>query len=188
MGVWRVTALLCGVLLLPSTVVAADATVDIPELVLNQLLAGMGIQSASGVYQPPGTAPVSSSIPWQWWVTDSRFALAQGAMSFTATVRSQINGQQSSDTRTVPASAVFDASTSRLRINMGTFKVPLQSGGVTIAQVDVAKLYGVTVPVVPQTFTLALPGGSTRVVTARVAALTTTIQPGRLVLNVTVGY
>ena len=188
MGVWRMATLVWAALLLPAAVMAADATVDIPELVLNQLLADMGVQSASGIYQPQGTAPVSSNIPWQWWVTNARFALAQGAMSFTATVRSQVNGQQSSETRTVPASTMFDASTSRLRINMGAFKVPLQSGGVTVTQVDVAKLYGVTVPVVPQTFTLSLPGGSTRVVTARVAAVTTNVQPGRLVLNLTVGF
>jgi len=188
MGVRCLAALLCGILLLPGPAIAADATIDIPEVLLNQLVAGMGIQSASGVYQPQGTAPVSSIVAWQWWVTDARFAVTQGAMSFTATARWQVNGQQSSDTRTVPASTVFDASTSRLRINLGAFKVPVQSGGVTVTQIDVAKLYGLTVPVVPQTFTLSLPGGTTRLVTARVAGVTTEFQPGRFVLNLTVGF
>src|SRR5919204_1273941 len=57
-----------GVLLLAAAASAQNATVDIPELVLNRLVAGMGARSASGVYQPTGTVPASSIVPWQWWV------------------------------------------------------------------------------------------------------------------------
>ena len=179
---------LCGFLLHPRLAAAQNATVEVPQLVLNQLVAEMGVQSASGVYHPPGPAPASSAVPWQWWVTDARFTLGPEAMTFTASVRAQVNTQVTSETRTVPASVAFDPSTSRLRITVGTFKVPVQSAGVVLTQIDVAKLYGFAVPVAPQIFTLPLPGGGTRTVTAHVTGVTTQVQPGKLVLNVDVGF
>lgn len=178
----------CGILLLPSSSPAQDSTVDIPAGALNHLVNRLGSPSNAGIYVPPEAEPPSNALAWQWWVTDAQFSLSPGAMRFTATVRSQIGDQTSSETRTVPATILFDPSSGRLRISIAAFVVPLRVGEVTVTNVDVAKLYSLGVPIEPQTFVLSLPGGETRTLTGRVTGLTTQVEAGRLVLNVDVDF
>ena len=185
---------LCSILL-PGSLSAQNATVDIPAAALNHLVSRLGSPSDAGIFVPGGTAPQSSPLPWQWWITDAHFNLeagarpfAPGVMTFTATVQSRVGDQTSSQTHTAPASINFDPSSNRLRISITRFTVLMQADGVTVTEVDVAKLYGLAVPVEPQSATLPLPGGGTRSVTARVTAVSTQVEAGRLVLIVSVGF
>ena len=50
--------------------------------------------------------------------------------------------------------------------------MPIQTGAATITQVDVAKLYSISLPIEAQTLALPLPGGGTRTVTAKPVAVT----------------
>jgi hypothetical protein len=154
---------------------------------LNKLVGRMGSPSDFGISYPGGGAP-SVGLEWRWWVTDAHFTLTTGIITFTATVHSSVGGQESEETRTVPASVIFTAASSRVRLVLGPFTVPVQAAGVTVAQVDIAKLYGISLPIEPQTFTLPLPGGGTRTVTARAVGVTSQVFPDRLVLTVSVGF
>jgi hypothetical protein len=185
----RIAMLLaCSIALLPHSLRAQDAVIEVPGTALNDLIAQLGSPSASGNYLPPAPAPPGSPLPWQWWVTDAHFSLAPGALSFTATVLSQVGGQNFSKTMTVPASIVFDGTSSSLRISIASFVVPIQSGNITVAQVDVANIYGLSVPIEPQTFVVSLPQGGVRSVTGRVTGATMAVQSAQVVLNLAVGF
>src|SRR5260370_3837379 len=121
----------------------------------------MGPPWVFGIYYPGGGAP-SVGLGWRGWVTAALFPLTTEMITFTATVHSSVGGQESEETRTVPASVIFTAASSRVRLVLGPFTVPVQAAGVTVAQVDIAKLYGISLPIEPQTFTLPLPGRATR--------------------------
>ncbi len=179
----------CSIALFSYSLKAQDAVIDIPEKALNDLIAQLGSPSASGSYVSSAT---SQQVPWQWWVTDAHFSLAPGAMTFTATVLSAVGQENASKTMTVPASIVFDGASSSLRISISPFVVPIQSGDSTVTQtvtqVDVANIYGLSVPIVPQTFVLSLPGGGVRSVAGSVTGATMEVQSQQVVLNLTVGF
>ena len=177
--------LVCAIALSPCSLKAQDAVIDIPETALNNLIAQLGSPSEGGSYVSPGT---SQSVPWQWWVTDAHFSLAPGVLTFTATVLSQVGGQNFSKTITVPASIVFDSTSNSLRISIASFVVPIQSGNITVAQVDVANIYGLSVPIAPQTYVVYLPEGGVRSITGRVTGATMAVQSAQVVLNLAVGF
>jgi hypothetical protein len=174
-------------LVLSSPACAQSPVLEVPQLVLNSVVLQMGAFSDSGIYYPPSGAP-SNGTDWRWAITGARFNLTAGAMSFTATVSSRVAGQDKADTRTVPVSVGFDATSARVRLSLGAFMAPIQTAGVTITQVNVAKLYGISLPIEAQTLTLPLPGGGTRTVTAKPVAVTSQVLPGRLVLTVQVSF
>jgi len=182
------TLLALATALLPCSLKAQDAVIEIPGAALNDLIGRLGSPSASGSYLPPPPAQPSSPLPWQWWVTDAHFSLAPGALNFTATVLSEVGNQDFSMTITVPASIVFDGTTRTLRISLGPSIVPVQSGGITVTQVNVANIYGLSVPIEPETFVLALPSGGVRSVTGRVTGATMDVQSEKVVLNLAVGF
>jgi hypothetical protein len=126
-------------------------------------------------------------VAWQWWITSPRFALAEGAMTFTATVGTRIGDQTGTETRTVPAEVRFDPATSRLRIEPGPFTVPLELNGVPLTQVDVARLYRLSVPVDSQPVAVTLPDGSLRTLTAGARSITVQYRPQRLVVGLDLG-
>lgn len=136
--------------------------------------------------------PAGDPVTWQWWVTDAHFTLSTGSMTFTANVESRVGSQTNTVTRTVPASVSFDSGSNRLRINIGAFTVPLemQVGGSThtITQVDVAQLYRISIPIEPQTLSVALPGGGTRTLTGRAVSVTSQYLSGKILLTVNVGF
>jgi hypothetical protein len=120
--------------------------------------------------------PLGEPVQWQWWVTGARFTLQSNAMTFTATVRSRIGGNETTTTRTVPASVVFDSSTNRVVAKINAFAVPVQyaAGGTTItaATVDVAKLFSIAIPVEPQTIVVPpIQGSTSRTLIGKVAGL-----------------
>jgi hypothetical protein len=120
--------------------------------------------------------PVGELVPWQWWVTGARFTLQNNSMTFTATVRSRVAGIESNISRTVSASVIFDSSTNRIVTKINAFAVPLQhtAGGVTVtvATVDVAKLFSIAIPMEPQTIVLPpIQGSTSRTIVGKVAAL-----------------
>jgi len=177
--------LACVIALLPHSTKAQDAVINLPGTALNDLIAQLGSPSGSGNYVAPGT---TQAVSWQWWVTDAHFSLAPGALTFTATVLSEVGQQDASKTTTVPASIVFDSESSNLQISINSFVVPIQFGGNTITQVDVGNLYSLSAPIEPQTFVLSLPTGGVRSVTGRVTSATMIVQPEQVVLNLTVGF
>ncbi len=187
MKAWMACALAATTLLFSWPASAQSPVLEVPQLVLNSVIIGMGAFSDSGVYYPQ-SGPPANGTNWRWAVTDARFDLAAGAMSFTATVVSRVAGQDKTDTRTVPVSVGFDAASGRVRLSLGAFTVPIQTGSVTITQVNVAKLYGISLPIEAQTLTLPLPGGGTRTVTGKPVAVTSQVLSGRLVLTVQVTF
>lgn len=184
----RAMLLACAIALFPHSLKAQDAVIDLPGTTLNDLIARLGSPSASGNYVPPATSQPASPLPWQWWVTDAHFSLTPGTLSFTATVLSEVGDQNFSNTISAPALIVFDSTSSTLRIRIGSLVVPIQSGNITVAQVDVANIYGLSVPIAPQTFVLSLPGGGVRSITGRVTGATMAVQSDQVVLNLTVGF
>jgi hypothetical protein len=154
---------------------AQDASFEVTEETLNNLLRRLGSPAHAGEH-PSSAGPVT----WRWWVTGARFQLTAGAMAFTATVHSRVGDQADSQTRTVPASVAFDAASNRLRIAISAFTVPVQSTGTVVTQVDVARLFAISVPVEPQELEVPLLDGDTREIPIRAQNVTTQYLAGRL--------
>lgn len=132
--------------------------------------------------------PSGTAVPWRWWVSAAHFTLTEGSMAFGATVNSVIGGQTNAETRTVPASIGFDAPSGRLRIQIGTFSVPLEWEGTLVTKVEVARLYGISLPIEPQQLVVPLPTGGTRTLTARAKAAEVQYLPRRVLIRVDVGF
>ena len=162
---------------------AHDATLELTEETLNALADRLGSPGAAGIHQTSGSA-----VDWQWWVTNARFKLSAGAMSFTATVHWRVGSQSDTETRTVPASIGFDPASNRLAINVAPFMVPVQSGEVTVTQADIAKLYSFSIPVEPQDLAVPLPGGGDRELTARAEAMTVEYAASNVLVGIDVGF
>lgn len=128
------------------------------------------------------------AVTYEWWIDNPRLSVGAGSLTFTASVRSRVGTQTSIETRTVPASLTWEAAGNRLRLAVGTFAVPLRIGSTTIASVDVARFYDLTLPIQPQTFFLPLPEGSSRNINARPVSGSVQYQPGRAVLNFGLGF
>jgi hypothetical protein len=166
--------------------------------------------------KPEGGAalvPGGASVPWQWWVTDAHFTLAEGSMTFTATVLSRVGDQTKSETRTAPASVGFlpgsnvaainlsstgpgggpspELVPDRLKVDIGPLVVPIQLDGdpvQTITQVDVAKLYRISIPIARQRISVPLPNGTTRTLTAHALSATPQYLAGHIVISIDVGF
>jgi hypothetical protein len=162
---------------------AHDATLELTEETLNALADRLGSPGAVGIHQTSGSA-----VDWQWWVTNARFKLGAGAMSFTATVHWRVASQSDTETRSVPASIGFDPASNRLAINVAPFMVPVQSGEVTVTQADIAKLYSFSISVEPQDLSVPLPGGDDRELTARAEAMTAEYAVGKVLIGVDVSF
>jgi hypothetical protein len=160
---------------------AQDATFEVTEETLNNLLRRLGSPGHAGVHQSS-----AGPLTWQWWVSGGRFQITAGSMAFTATVNSRVGEQADSQTRTVPASVAFDAADNRLRIAIDAFTVPVPSTNTVVTQVDVAKLFAISVPVEPQELEVPLLDGGTREIPVRAQNVTTQYFPGRLVTRLDV--
>lgn len=207
---------------------AVDASLDIPETVLNVVLGKIGALSDSGVKQtyhtidighrfrecvqvgvlacpvgPAGPAGVpglgdsgvplvicrnagggiavlpDKLVPWQWWVQNARIEVSSGSMSFTATVTTHVGDAWNTETRTVGATARFDATDNKLKLEIGSFTVSLGAAGT----LDVAKLYRIAVPITPQLISVAMPDGTTKSVTGKVASATVQYTPDKVTVN-----
>jgi len=123
-------------------------------------------------------------VPWQWWITNSRLNVSSGAMTFTATVTTHIGNTWKTITKTVGASVRFDAGDNRLKVDIGDFRVSLGAGGV----LDVAKLFQVMFPIVPQQISVPMPDGTTKIVTGRVANANAEYQTDTLKVNFNVAF
>lgn len=137
--------------------------------------------------------PVGPPVTFQWWVTDARLTLSSGAMSLTATVRSHVGTRWNDPAqRTVPASVAFDAASNRLVLRVSDFKVPIlgEFEGSThqVAQVNVAELLGISIPIEPQRIQVPLPDGTTRTLTGQAVSATPFYEAGRLRLHVNVRF
>jgi hypothetical protein len=145
-------------------------------------------RTAGGIRIVASGAPIS----WAWWVTDARFDVAPGKMSFTATVRYRVGKAWGTKSKTVGAALGFDPATNRLRISVEDFKVPLehtfQGASRRVTEVDVAKLYGLSVGIAPQRLNVPLPNGTSRTVTAKATGVTTQYEVKRIRVNVDVGF
>lgn len=128
------------------------------------------------------------AVTWAWWIDDPSITVGAGSMTFTAKVRMQVGAQASEVTRSVPATLVWDSTARQLRLSVGAFAVPVKLGSTTITTADVARHYGVTVPIQLDPFRLPLPDGSTREVQARLLSVQIAQQPGKVVLNMGLGF
>jgi hypothetical protein len=192
--------------LVPAGGSADKATLEVSQDLLNQLVGRLGALSDAGIYQP--------SVSWQWWVTDAHFAVTDGAMTFTATVRYLVGDQTNAETRTVPASISLVSTTETspttghpggplrvqgqghdhpvdlLHFNIGAFTVsisaPGQPGG-NITQVDVAKLYSFSIPIEPQDLSVPLPDGGTQTVSSRITNIIPQYLAGKILISFDVG-
>src|SRR5688572_25480536 len=174
---WRLRVAAVSVALVVASVAACgvaaaqDASFEVSEETLNNLVRALGSPAHSGVHQ---------SVPWRWWVTGARFQVTAGSMAFTATVNSRVGDQGNSQARTVPASVAFDAAGNRLRIAIGAFTVPVRSNGAVVAQVDVARLFAIAVPVEPQELEVPLLDGGTREIPVSAQNVTSEYLLGRV--------
>jgi hypothetical protein len=136
--------------------------------------------------------PVGPPIAWQWWVTDAHYTIASGSMSLTATVKTRVGATENTVTRTVPASVVFDSSEKRLRIKADPFTVPLQAPNqgtlVTVTQIDVAKLYTISVPLEPQTISIPSPNVNDNSLSMRAVSVSPQYLAGKVRIGVDVAF
>jgi hypothetical protein len=136
--------------------------------------------------------PAADPLLWSWRVTSATFAINSGGMTFTATVVTQVGTQQTTTTRSVPATVSFDASGPRVRINVSSFTVPVQTGASgqteTITTADIGKLYSLSLPIPSQTMQVSLPSGAGKTLTARVIGVTPQYMANDLKLTVDVGF
>ncbi len=240
-------AMLCLLLLLPTTAGAQNAVLNVSQDTLNRLVGRLGSLADEGMFQPmmlvedptlpieicdvigfmdcpglprdlgfrePGLplvvcwerggtprvhiVPAGPPIPWQWWVSGAGYTLASGSMTFTATVHSRVGDVDKPPvTRTVPASVSLDTSTDpvRLRFQIGAFTVPIESGWTGIfgqprnaTQVDVAKLYSISIPLEKQALIVPRPEGGSQTLNGRAVGMTVQYLFGRLRLNFDLGF
>lgn len=137
--------------------------------------------------------PAEPPLPFQWWIVDARVTVSAGEMSLTATVRSHVGTRWNDPVqRTVPASVVFDGPSGRLSLKISSFTVPIvgafQGTSHQVAEVDVAKLLAIAIPIEPQTIRVPLPNGTTRTLTGRAVSATPFYEAGRLRLHVNVAF
>jgi hypothetical protein len=132
--------------------------------------------------------PAGDPVGWQWWITDAHFTLNEGLMTFTATVRSRIGDNENEETRTVNASVGFDSTSNRLKIHVNDFTVPLHYDASRIAtEIDVARLYAISIPIQPQTFTIPIQGPGNPV-TAEVLSIIPHYLSGKIIIGIDVGF
>jgi hypothetical protein len=134
---------------------------------------------------------VGAPIPWQWWVTDARFKVSAGYMTFTATVRYQAGEVTGAETRSVNARISYEQSSRKLVVLMDPFvkRIPYpNSAGRSVTSVDVAELYKLTFELHPQTMELPTLQGGTQSITGKVVSMETQYAPGIVKLLVNLGF
>ncbi len=135
------------------------------------------------------TLPAGERIPWAWRVTHASFTVREGSLTFTATVKGRVAGQDVPPvTRSVGATIEFAPGTDRLRIVISEFKVPLAHDGKVVHEVDVAYLYGLAFPLYPREVPVTLLDGSKKVITARFLNVAPSYLDKRIRLAIEVGY
>lgn len=133
--------------------------------------------------------PAGERIPWAWRVTEPHFTVREGSLSFTATVRGRVAGQDIPPvTRTVGANVEFFPGSNRLYVTVSEFKVPLAHGGKVVREVDVARLYSLAFPLDPQAIPVTLQDGSEKTITARFVSVVPSYLDKRIRLEIDVGY
>ena len=138
--------------------------------------------------------PSGPPVPYQWWITESRFAAAAGSLTFTAKVRYQIGTRWYTieSPAPVPASVSFDSATNLLKVQVSQWKVPLsydfEGTTLTATNVDVGRFSSFTIRVTPQTATVPLPDGTQRSITGRAQSGTATYEPGRIRVKFDAGF
>jgi len=134
--------------------------------------------------------PVGDPVPWQWWVSEPRVTLSANSLKFTAKVTMHIGDEWSSESRTVNANIKYDAGTKALMLDISNFEVYLKvpDSDITLREppINVAKMYGIGLPIPQQSFSIPLPNGTTRNLVGRVASATASYSPelARVTLNV----
>jgi hypothetical protein len=137
--------------------------------------------------------PAEPPVTFQWWIMNARLTLAADKMTLTAAVRSHVGTRWNEPVeRTVPATVVFDAATSRLALRITNFKVPIlgefEGNSQQVAEVDVAKLLAIAIPIEPQTIKVPLLNGTIRTLRGRAVSATPFYEAGRLRLHVNVAF
>ncbi len=145
-------------------------------------------QYGGGVSALPSGPPVS----WQWWVSNAYLKLDAGAMTFTATVLTRVADYWQEETRTVAASVVFDPASKMLRLNIDDFKVQLtlqnSSMRLDAEPVDVSGMYSIALEIPPQSFSVPVPGGTSRNINARILSANPSYAPGKLTVEFDVAF
>jgi len=133
--------------------------------------------------------PAGERIPWSWRVPSRFFTVRDGSLSFTATVKGRVAGQDIPPvTRTVGANVEFAPGTNRLRFVISEFKVPLTHEGKVVHEVEVARLYGLAFPLYSREIPVTVLDGSEKTITARFLSVVPSYLDRRIRLTVEVGY
>lgn len=87
----------------------------------------------------------SDTVTWRWWIGAAHFTIKKDAMTFTATVGSDVGGHVAFTRKTVPATVRLSESGGRLEIAIEDFEVRIVAEGRArpIRIVDLDALYGV---------------------------------------------
>lgn len=136
------------------------------------------------------TIPVGDPVPLRWWITDAEFTVQSSGVTFTATVHFQVKAEQPiAVTDQAAAEIRFDENASRLFIEVKDFKVPIsaevEGRSRRIHTVDVGKLYSLSVPIDHLEFTVPVPDGTEKTVTARINQTSTSLATGKIVVHIT---
>jgi hypothetical protein len=152
--------------------------------------------------------PIGEPVPYKWWVKDAHFTMLDDSMTFTATVITLAEGVEKRTTRTVAAWVSYVTNTGRIKMNIAAFTVDLiqvvggpgpelvaageeEEGREFIMEtVDVAKLYGISIPVEPQTISLpTIQGSDTMTIRGRVNGIPEVeYNTGSIILHFNVGF
>jgi hypothetical protein len=148
----------------------------------------LGISLCRGPDGETVLAPSVDYVPWQWWITEARFAVAAQQLTFSANVRYRIGSKWFQVTRTVPASLTVDLANQQLRMNVSDFTVPIRDSadGVveTLADVDVGRYMSFAIPMSRQTVSVHDLAGNARTMTSRIDTANVQYLPGRIVVAV----
>jgi hypothetical protein len=134
--------------------------------------------------------PSGDPVPYQWWITDMVLNIENGAMNFSAAVKSLVDGHWQTTTRTVNARIQWNVSTNKLQLVIDDFRVSLFSGSSALntEPVTVSRYFSVEIPVIPQTFSVALPNGKAQNVTGRVVGASPVYTLNNLEVNFDVAF
>jgi hypothetical protein len=128
--------------------------------------------------------PAAEPVSWQWWITRGRFTIAGQQLQFSALVRYRVGDEWFKEERTVPATLGLDVGGQRLRMDVSTFKVPVQyraqGAAEAITEVDVGRHMSFAIPIDAQSFQVTGLDGGVKTLTSRAQGASVEFLPGRV--------
>ena len=130
--------------------------------------------------------PTAPPVPWRYWVSAWKFRIFDGQMKFGATLHTEVDSVHQVMADEVSAKIEFELD--HMRVVVDPFKVTLKWKQCPVIAIDLSEKFSFSIPIEPQQLLVPVPHGSDRVLNAHVVEVDPQYLPGRIVLNVTVGF